>query len=103
MIRTKAVLAAETNCIQEIYKAQIKKIREKYKVELATLKADFFYPYLRLISSLFLGGVLKLSKSQLPPINSNLSSSIHIIFFDSDLKVKDILFDVDPKLSSSTL
>lgn len=103
MIGTKTILAAEINCIQEICKTLKKEIREKYKVELAALKTDFFYPHLGLIFSLFLSGVLKLSKSQLPLTNSDLSSSIHIVFFDLNLKVKDILFDVALELSSPTL
>lgn len=100
MTRTKAAQATEADRIQEIYKAKKeKKIREKYKVELAALRAGSFSPHLGPISSPLLGGVSGLSMSQLPLADSNLSSLIHIVFSNSNLEVEDILFNVAPELS----
>lgn len=103
MTGTKAALATEADRIQEIRKAKKeKKIREKYEAELAALRADSFSPHLGPISSTLLGGVPGLSKSQLPPIDSDLSSSIYVVSSDSNLEVEDTLFDVALELPSPT-
>lgn len=101
MIRIKAAQATKADRIQEIYKAQKKKkIREKYEVELAALRAGSFFLHLGPISSPLLGRVLGLLKSQLSLTNSNLSSPIHVVFSDSNLEIEDTLFDDAPELPS---
>lgn len=103
MTGTEIALAAEADCIQEIRKAKKEKeIKEKYEAELAALRIDSSFPHLGPISSPLSGGVSGLSNSQLPPTDSGLSSPIHVLFSDSDSEVKDISFDVTPKLPFPT-